>query len=289
MWASLTFPPEGDLVSGDNPVYFGNVSQGETTTTNWTLVFTAGGIYDLDVKASGYRQDTGEYLETHRSANITVVDIAPPEISVLNPQNTTCPTSNVTLVFLVNESTDWIGYSLDNQANVTIYGNTTIPVSEGQHTLIVYANDTGGNMGSSYAVWFNVDVKPPNIETPTRMPEGDVEPYQEVMVSVNVTDEISDVEMVILSFQNDTSWYNTTMDFNQATSLYEASIPGQLFDTLVKYKVIAYDEAGHSAVNDNEEENYIYMVVPEFSSALILFTALAITTFILVLAKKTYS
>ena len=288
MWASLTFPPEGDLILGDNPVYIGNVSRGQSRTVNWTLVFTTGGIFDLDVNASGYRQDTGAYVEKHGYATVTV-DATPPVISILSPQNTTYPTSNVPLNFTVNETTHWMGYSLDNQANATIPGNTTIPVSEGRHTLVVYANDTVGNMGASNTVCFTVDVSSPIIEDPARVPAGDVEPYQEVIVSVNVTDEISDVETVILSFQNNTSRYNVTMDFNLTTSLYEASIPGQPADTFVKYKVIAYDEAGHFAVNDKEKEYFVYTVIPEFSSVLILFLLFAVTTFFVVFTKKNYS
>jgi len=286
MQASLTFPPEGDLISGDNPVYFGNVSIGQSRTANWTLVFTANGIFDLDVNASGYNQYTGAYVEEHGYATITV-DSTPPAVSILTPQNTTYPTSDILLNFTVNEATDWMGYSLDNQANEMILGNTTIQVSEGQHNLVVYANDTVGNMGASDTVWFTVDTSSPIIETPARVPSGEVEPYQEVTVSVNVTDAISGIETVILSFQNNTSWHNVTMDFNPATSLYEAGIPGQPADTLVKYKVIAYDKAGLFAVNDNEPIYYVYTFIPEILSALILLLLFAVTMF-LVAFKKNY-
>jgi len=282
----LIFPPEGELISGDNPVYFGNVSIGESKNANWTLIFTATGIFNLDVNASGYNQYTGAYVEEHGYATVTV-DETPPVISVLSPQNTTYPISDIPLNFTVDEATDWMGYSLDNQVNATIPGNTTIPVSEGRHTLVVYANDTAGNMGASNTVWFSVDGSPPIIETPTRVPAGEVEPYEEVTVSVNVTDAFSDVETVILSFQNDTSWHNVTMGFNPATSLYEARILGQPADTLVKYKVIVYDEVGHFAINDNEEAYYVYTVIPEILSAIILLLLFAVTM-LLVVFKKNY-
>lgn len=286
MWASLTFPPEGDLISGDNPVYFGNVSTGESRTANWTLVFTAEGAFRLDVNASGYRQDTGAYVEEHGYATVTA-DSTPPVISILSPQNITCPMSSILLNFTVNEAADWMGYSLDNQANATIPGNTTIPVSEGRHTLVVFVNDTAGNMGASDTVWFTVDASPPIIETHTRAPAGEVGPYEEVTVSVNVTDAFSNVETVILSFQNNTFWHNVTMNFKTATSLYEAHIPGQPAGTLVKYKVIAYDEVGHFAVNDNEEDYYVYTVIPEILSVIILLLLFAVTI-LLVTFKKNY-
>lgn len=78
MQASLTFPPQGDLISGDNPIYIGNVNRGESRTVNWTLTFTASGVFNVDVNASGYRQDTGEYVEKHGYATVTVVDTPPP-------------------------------------------------------------------------------------------------------------------------------------------------------------------------------------------------------------------
>ena len=157
MQTSLIFPPEGDLISGDNPVYFGNVSIGESRTANWTLIFTAEGIFGIDVNASGYNQNTGDPVERHGYATVTVTDTTPPTISILSPQNTTYFTTNVPLTFTVNETTNWTGYSLDGQANVTITGNTTLTgLPNGVHLLRVYANDTCGNIGLDHT-YFTVD------------------------------------------------------------------------------------------------------------------------------------
>jgi hypothetical protein len=55
----------------------------------------------------------------------------------------------------VNETTSWIGYSLDGGANVTIAGDTMLlGVPYGSHHIVVYANDTSGNMGASQTVYF---------------------------------------------------------------------------------------------------------------------------------------
>jgi hypothetical protein len=73
-----------------------------------------------------------------------------PAIRVLSPEWKEYTTSSVPLIFTVDEPTDWIGYSLDGQANVTITGNTTLTeLSIGWHNIMVYANDTSGNMGFS--------------------------------------------------------------------------------------------------------------------------------------------
>jgi peptide/nickel transport system substrate-binding protein len=82
-------------------------------------------------------------------------EVLPPTIVVLSPANATYDTRNVSLIFTVDEPTDWIGYSLDGAANVTITGNTTITsLSYGSHKVVVYANDTQGNMGTSNTVYF---------------------------------------------------------------------------------------------------------------------------------------
>jgi hypothetical protein len=52
----------------------------------------------------------------------------------------------------------WIGYSLDEKANVTFSGNTTLNgLAYGPHSLVVYANDTVGNMGATENLNFNIE------------------------------------------------------------------------------------------------------------------------------------
>jgi len=74
-------------------------------------------------------------------------DITPPTISILSPENKTYTTENVSLSF-----------------NVTVGGNVTLEsLPDGTHSVVVFANDTVGNMGNSSAVHFTVDTTPPNI------------------------------------------------------------------------------------------------------------------------------
>jgi N-acetylneuraminic acid mutarotase len=88
----------------------------------------------------------------------------PPELRVLSPENKTYTSNDVPLVLTVNRPTNWIGYSLDGRANVTITGDTTLSdLPEGVHRLVVSVNDTFGNLVSSSAVYFSVDTVPPNI------------------------------------------------------------------------------------------------------------------------------
>jgi parallel beta-helix repeat protein len=89
------------------------------------------------------------------------VDTVAPSIVVLSPQNTTYTTSSISLNFNVSEPTSWMGYSLDGQANETVLtADTTISsLSDGPHSLIVYAKDAAGNTGVSEKMTFTVNAQ----------------------------------------------------------------------------------------------------------------------------------
>jgi hypothetical protein len=83
------------------------------------------------------------------------LSVVPPVITHISPQNQTYTSSKIPIVFNINEDQSWSGYSLDNLANVTINENTTITeISNGSHSLVIYANDTFGSMGKSDIVFF---------------------------------------------------------------------------------------------------------------------------------------
>jgi hypothetical protein len=62
------------------------------------------------------------------------------------------------LSFNVDKTTSWVGYSLDNQANVTVNGDVVLRnMSAGSHSVTVYAEDTAGNKGASETLYFTVE------------------------------------------------------------------------------------------------------------------------------------
>ena len=90
---------------------------------------------------------------------IFTVDTTSPTVSVLSVKNETYRTSEVPLDFTVNESVSQINYCLDGHENVAVAGNTTLTgLSNGEHSLTVYATDEAGNAGASETITFSVDV-----------------------------------------------------------------------------------------------------------------------------------
>ena len=68
------------------------------------------------------------------NGNVTITanyEIALPTIEILSPENKTYTSSSVPLTFTVTDYSpiSWMGYSLDNQPNATITGNTTLSLS----------------------------------------------------------------------------------------------------------------------------------------------------------------
>lgn len=125
-----------------------------------------------------------------------------------------------------------------------------------------------------------VETTAPHIGVPTQVPK-DPMPDQEVRVNVNVTDDLSGVKQVILSYSNNALWTNVTMS-HKGGNLYDANVTAMLYQIRVKYKIIAFDNANNMAVEDNGGLFYDYVVVPEFSPALIIPAFLLVTLMVTV-------
>lgn len=99
---------------------------------------------------------TGQTSDWSSTQTVTIYgDI--PNLTILTPQNTTYSTSNVPLTFNLDKPVSQISYSLDNQANVTIQGNTTLDnLPSGLHNVTIYAVDNAGHTGASQTITFTI-------------------------------------------------------------------------------------------------------------------------------------
>jgi len=162
----------------------------------------------------------------------------------------------------------------DRVQNVTMHGHPLITTESANNTLEYWSVDNAGNeeLPHKTLTGIKLDKTVPTIGTPSRIPEGDVEPDQKVKVLVNVTDSLSGIKNVTLSYNlNDsTIWIDLPMTLNSTTGLYETAIQVQQAHTLVRYEITAYDNAGNHMVEDNSGQYYVYTVIPEFTSTMIL-------------------
>jgi len=163
-------------------------------------------------------------------------------------------------------------------ANSSISCNITIEV-EGLVSGSVGAryNYTAYNYNDRIGAIVNVTVQlgedstAPLISIPSRLPEGDVQPNQQVTVFVNVTDPESGVKNATLYYNlnYNQTWTAKPMSYNSTARLYNATIPGQPIGTYVRFIILAYDKVGNNATRDGTEY-CAYQVIPEFPSSLIL-------------------
>jgi PKD repeat protein len=180
----------GDFAETFNVTAFANTTEIQTLTVSdlapedqitltffWNTTGVLLGNYIIKAEASTVPE------EISTADNIRIDDVVrisgayrPPAISILSPENRSYNTLSLPLVATLNESTSWIGYSLDDEANETVYENMTLnllpegllwinttltSLSEGRHWITVYANDTDGHMGHSDTVYFTIDTTPP--------------------------------------------------------------------------------------------------------------------------------
>ena len=133
------------------------------------------GPHSTSVTINGYTvwatpRDSNQNTLSHYSFSTSSTDnlmvYAPPTITNLSIENKTYDKPFLPLAFNLNQNTSWLGYSLDNQPNETISGNVTLTdLTEGNHSLVVYANDTFGNMGKSDTISFNIALPAPTPST----------------------------------------------------------------------------------------------------------------------------
>jgi len=135
--------------------------------TNGNLSYDAGEPYGVAInKTSCQNADIIDATFSGVSGvDITLyeADTTPPVITIHSPQNKTYNAGSVALNVSANEQISSWWYNLDGGANISFTPNTTLTgLTDGVHTLTVYANDSAGNVGYAGVV-FTVDTAKPSI------------------------------------------------------------------------------------------------------------------------------
>jgi hypothetical protein len=137
-----------------------NITLGITTYEGSTSISGTGTLVNL---TDGYH--TVEAYSTDTQGRILSdsirfrVDATAPKITNLSVNNT--DSGDRLLSFTVDEEASWVGYSLDNQANLTITGDVVLrDLSFGSHNVTVYAEDSAGNIGASETLFLTIEPFP---------------------------------------------------------------------------------------------------------------------------------
>lgn len=172
---------------------------------------------------------------------------------------------------------------------VSINGQPLI-TTEGINTLEYWSIDEAGNEEPhKFLTAIKLDKTLPVIASHSRFPEDNVEPNQPVKITVNVTDSLSGVKNVTLSYRirGESAWNNILMTLNQTSMLYEATIIIHQPNVDVEYMITAYDNAGNKIVENNSGQCYSYSVVPEYPLAFMpLLIMLGISLVFIIATKK---
>ncbi len=127
------------------------------------------------------------------SVFITVQDTIPPTITIHSPANATTNDDTPLLNATFGEVVNYTWYNINGSANSTTYTDTQnltliLPeLSDGQHNITVYANDSYGNLNSS-TMYFTIDTTPPTIVIAS--------PQNKTYATTNITLSVSADETV---------------------------------------------------------------------------------------------
>jgi hypothetical protein len=117
-------------------------------------------------------------------------------------------------------------------------------------------------------LYYATDTEPPTIGTSCRTPQNPT-PIQDVEISVEVSDDLSGIQNVTLWYSiSGGVWTNLTMALS-GINTYVANISAMPSQTLVNYRVVAYDNIGNVATS-SDFSYFVHEVVLEFSPTLIL-------------------
>lgn len=184
----------------------------------------------------------------------------PPIIQINSPENKTY--NEVQLAYTINRGTSWVGYSLDNQANITLTGQLNLTgLSQGSHQVIVYANDTSENMGKSKIVYFLFDSIAPKIT---------------ILLPQNQSYQSSDVQLTF-NLEESTPLLSYSLDGQNPNAIIGNLTLPALPDGSHYLTIYATDELGNSGTSET-----VYFTITSFPTFLF---ATIITIIIIMLAS----
>ncbi|WP_456478634.1 outer membrane protein assembly factor BamB family protein [Geoglobus ahangari] len=130
-------------------------------TVRWTKNLGIGNrVYELAIGSDG------TIYAIYNNKLYALADMTPPRVSIQSPQNTVYPTPIVQINVSARDPSgvSTVIAQVDGATNITLtyqnghYIGSTPALSDGQHYIRIYANDSYGNMNSTQVVYFNISI-----------------------------------------------------------------------------------------------------------------------------------
>ncbi|HLD18550.1 MAG TPA: Ig-like domain-containing protein, partial [Candidatus Nanoarchaeia archaeon] len=152
---------EADAVSqivstteGDTPFYtlinpqIITLNENESASLTWQIT-AAGEPNTYSLKVQAQNADASSETNPFSVQILAQADTAPPEITITSPTETAYNTTSLQINVTISENGS-VSYSLDGGANVSMGSGTSFnqnlnDLTEGRHTLTIYAADFAGN------------------------------------------------------------------------------------------------------------------------------------------------
>lgn len=283
---TLTEPDPDEIVSGVFNITWGQVSDSENDSLkfNITLLNTNGSFNSTIVSNYGnssstyYMWNTTPYLDGNYSMSVTVyenetaegysdtdtllgnftIDNTAPYIEIISPENILYGNA----IVLVNITSDgenvWFYNGTDNETY-------TVPVyrefSEGVNTLYAWANDTSGNLNSTF-VNFTVDLTGPNVWFENTSTSIGPQKQDWIFGNFSANDSLSDISSITIYLNNETDLIMSVINFS---SNFYYNFTNLTTNNIYYIKVSANDSVGNV---ENSSSRFVFLDLdpPEFTN-----------------------
>jgi hypothetical protein len=167
------------------------------------------GSHRIDVYAGAYGGPT------HKDTAYFSVDLSPPQITILSPENRTYGANPIPLNFSVSEKVSCMEYRLDGVAHTVVFNIISVSglslkgLADGVHSIVMYATDLVGHQGSSEIIRFTVDTTQPHISILS--PENTTYHSPDTSLTFSVSKPFSKASYSLDGNTNVTAAENTTL------------------------------------------------------------------------------
>jgi hypothetical protein len=152
-----------------------NVTMGNVSSTSWSLTNSSmtAGLHNVVYYCADVFGNAG-----NNAVRYFTVDLTAPLITIVSPENVTYNSSTVIFNATTDTGAGWCKFSVDSLANTTMTNDSTTiwsftkpDMSNGSHNVVFYCSDVYGNVNSTEAFYFSVNL-PVTPTTPSKSSPG---------------------------------------------------------------------------------------------------------------------